>query len=276
MTPTPSSDPSPADRGTRVRAVVVGASSGIGRAVAASLIEAGAEVVVTARRREPLEELVAEAGSGTVVTADLTDAGQCADLMAAAVEALGAIDLVVVATGVSLLRRIAETEDEDWETLFRTNVIGVHTLLRAVTPVLADAGLVAVLSSEDSAQVRDGLGAYAASKAALDTVLAAWRNEWAPRRLTRVVVGATSPTEMSDSFDADLLTEMLDSWIRAGRMQNALMAPEELGDALVGCLLSVLRNPGVGLDTIELRSPSGVLGSPELTKAQLQQTLADR
>jgi NAD(P)-dependent dehydrogenase (short-subunit alcohol dehydrogenase family) len=258
------------DRLSGVKVLVVGASSGVGRAIAERVMAEGAQAVLAARRKDALDQLIDEAGRGLAVATDVTDVEQCRALAAAAADHLGRIDLVVVATGISTLRRITETDAGDWRSILGTNLIGCNQVIAAAVPHLSPTGLVAVLSSEDVTRVRDGLGAYAASKAALESSLASWRCECAPLRFCCVSIGATMPTEVSDAFDGELLGEMLDRWIRSGHIQNEAMATDELADSLVGILAAVLPRPGIGVEHLLLRSPSGVLGDPNATRASLQ------
>jgi NAD(P)-dependent dehydrogenase (short-subunit alcohol dehydrogenase family) len=258
------------------RILVVGASAGIGRCVARQAMEAGAEVVVTARRQDLLDELVLETGRGTAIAADIGDRDQCLELAAGTVRALGGLDLVVLVTGVSLLRRIDETSADDWNEVLATNVVGANLLIQSVVPHVAPDGLVAVFSSEDVTRVRSGLGAYAASKAALEASLGAWRCEFAPLRFTSVAIGATMPTDVSNGFDGELLAEMLECWIRTGHLQNETMDVEHLAASVLGLLAAIRPVPDVGIEHVVLRSPSGALGDPGATRASLQDHLEER
>lgn len=247
------------------RMLVVGASSGIGRAVAATAIASGARVVAAARREAMLEELVAEAGGGVGVPTDITDPPQCGALAERCAAELGSIDVVVNATGISSLQRISETTADVWANVLMTNVVAGNELIRALLPHLSPDAIVAMLSSEAVTRPRAGLGAYTASKAALESSLAAWRHEHPPFRFSCVAVGATMPTEVSNDFDPGLLDEMLHDWIGTGMMQTAVMPTEDLARSLLGILASVLPFPGVGVEHVTLRSPSAVVGSHAAT-----------
>src|SRR5437588_2855053 len=88
--------------------LVVGASAGIGRAVARDAIRAGANVLATARRKEALAALVEEAGGGSFATVDLTVPDDCQRLARETATALGTVDLAVFAAGTARLRRMDE------------------------------------------------------------------------------------------------------------------------------------------------------------------------
>jgi NAD(P)-dependent dehydrogenase (short-subunit alcohol dehydrogenase family) len=251
-----------------VRVLVVGASSGVGRAVAALAIQSGAKVVVAARRAHALDSLVADAGSGLSVPTDITDPEQCGVLAARCVDELGQLDLVINATGVTVLRPIAEMGTEDWWTVFGTNVIGASNLISAIIGGLSESAIVATISSVAAHQrPRTGLGGYAASKTALDMMLGAWRNEHAPIRFACVEIGDTAPTEVADGFDPDLLATLLEDWSVTGALHVGWMTTDDLAFALLGILAAGLPVPGVNLEHITLRTPTAVRGSRAATKS---------
>ena len=248
--------------------LVVGASSGVGRAVAAHAIRSGANVVVAARRAEALDALIADAGKGLAVPTDITDPEQCSVLAARCVDELGQLDLVINATGVSVLRPIADMSTEDWWTVFGTNVVGASHLISATIGMLSESAIVATLSSVAAHQKpRTGLGGYTASKTALEVVLAAWRNEHAPIRFSCVEIGDTSPTEVADAFDPELLTRFLEDWAVTGFLQVGWMTTDDLAVALLGILAAALPVPGVNLEHVTMRTPTAVRGSWAATRS---------
>ena len=99
------------------RALVVGASVGIGRAIATELVAEGAAVAFSARRADVLAEAVVASGGGgraVAVAGDISDPAACERIVADALDALGALDLVVFSVGVAPLRRLLETSADDW------------------------------------------------------------------------------------------------------------------------------------------------------------------
>ena len=242
------------------RVLVVGASAGIGRAAATRAVAAGAEVVLVARRADALAGAAAEAGGGTPVAADVADAAGRARLVEATVAALGRVDLVLHAVGVADLRRLDAVDEAAWNATLHTNVVAFNLLVRALLPHLAPGALVAALSSEMAHDPWLGMGPYAASKAALESSLRAWRAEHPAARFTCVVVGATQPSDFGAGFTPEALSEALPAWVRHGRLREAFMDTGDLAGALLGALAAVLAVPGVGLEEIVLRSPSPVAG----------------
>lgn len=127
---------SPAARET---AVVTGASSGIGAATARALVTAGFDVVIAARRRERLGALVAELGAerATAVTVDVTKPADMDALVAAAPKTA----VVVANAGGALgLEPITELDEDQWRTMWETNVLALARTARAFAPALEASG----------------------------------------------------------------------------------------------------------------------------------------
>jgi NAD(P)-dependent dehydrogenase (short-subunit alcohol dehydrogenase family) len=250
--------------------LVVGASAGIGRAFAGAAHAHGAEVVLAARRAGALEAAVVELAGVTAVIADIADPADCRRLAREAVDALGRpIELVLVAAGVGPMRRLADLEVDEWRKVLDTNVVGVHQTIRALLPHLAPEAIVAVLSSEGAHQPRYAMGAYTASKLALEKLLDTWRVEHAPLRTSCVVIGSTQPTEFGHDFDLEVVAAALGEWGKRGLIQGAFMDTAEVGEFLATLYASALRFPGINIDTLVLRSPAPLaLESPptELTE----------
>jgi NAD(P)-dependent dehydrogenase (short-subunit alcohol dehydrogenase family) len=243
------------------RVLVVGASAGIGRAFAQCAIAGGACVAVVGRRAQRLAELVEEAASAVVVTGDVRAGADCSRIVSEATAVLGGIDLVVYCAGSSPLRPLADTTADDWATVFETHVLGVHHIVQEAIRHMPRDGVVAVLSSETVGRPRYGLGAYGASKAALDQLLLAFRVEHPRIRFTTVTVGATFPTEFGDGFDPEVLDRALREWAQHGLMTEEMMDSEQVAGVLAGVLAAALDNPTVGMEHLVLRPSAPVLGS---------------
>ncbi|WP_182526836.1 SDR family NAD(P)-dependent oxidoreductase [Nocardioides dongkuii] len=133
-------DTSPSDHDPRV-VVVTGASSGIGRATAVRAASAGDHVVLVARGREALEEAAAEceeagAASTLVLTADVGDDAQVADVVRAVLTEHGQLDAVVNSAGVVSYGRTEEVPADVFDGVIRTNLLGSVNVARHVIPVL--------------------------------------------------------------------------------------------------------------------------------------------
>jgi NADP-dependent 3-hydroxy acid dehydrogenase YdfG len=226
-------------------------------------IATGADVVVSARRSEALERVVADAGAGSVAVGDICDDDARDSIVRRAVAHLGQIDLVVYAVGFAQVRRLQATDAALWRATFDANVVALNQLVAAVLPHMAPSGVVAVLSSEAAAVPRAGLVHYAASKAALGASVRGWRVEHPEVRFTCVVIGATQPTDFGVSFDPAELDDAYASWVRHGLMQQEFMHTDDVAQLVVVSLAAALEVPGVGVEELVLRSPSPVVAPPD-------------
>lgn len=157
-------------------ALVTGAGSGIGRAVALSFAAEGARVVVAGRRREPLDETVSLiedlGGKALAVSADVSRAEDAESLVRAAVDAFGSLDVAVNNAGVFRGGQpLADLAEEDWHTQLAINVTGVFLTLQAEIRQLrtqpSGGAIVNVASTFGVHTSSPGAAAYAASKAAV-------------------------------------------------------------------------------------------------------------
>ena len=160
------------------RALVTGASSGIGRCVAVELARRGATVAVAARRAGLLEQLADEIeGAGgsrpAVLVADLAQRGAAAELAASAVDALGAVDLVVNKAGGAICAyQAAAANGDEARSVFELNVWSPVALVAALVPAMRERRTGAVVNVTSLMQVMNwpALGCYTASKAALSAL----------------------------------------------------------------------------------------------------------
>jgi NAD(P)-dependent dehydrogenase (short-subunit alcohol dehydrogenase family) len=165
-------------------AVVTGASRGIGFAVARALAKAGAHIVAVARTQGGLEELDDEirkdGGSATLVPLSMTDSDGIARLGAALHERHGKIDILVGNAGVAgPSSPLGHVDLKPWNDVIAVNLTANFQLIRCMEPLLrkSDAGR-AVFITAGSAQKAPGYrGPYAASKAALETLVRVWSAE---------------------------------------------------------------------------------------------------
>ena len=128
-------------------ALVTGGTRGIGRAVAVSLLEAGAQVVLTGTRREAAEEVAAELNRGSSTGAhahgaacDVTDDASVADLVHLVRERCGRLDILVNNAGVGIYRPTPELSLDDFRQVVDTNLTGVFRVTKACLPLLLEAG----------------------------------------------------------------------------------------------------------------------------------------
>jgi NAD(P)-dependent dehydrogenase (short-subunit alcohol dehydrogenase family) len=147
-------------------AVVTGASSGIGLAVARALAEDGYGVALAARRASLLDELAGKIGPAALaVPTDVGDARSVDALVAAAVERFGRIDVVVTSAGVGHWAELAQTDEAMWDETIDVNLKGTYLVARAALPHLrASKGYLITLSSVAGTIGQAGGTSYNASK----------------------------------------------------------------------------------------------------------------
>jgi NAD(P)-dependent dehydrogenase (short-subunit alcohol dehydrogenase family) len=247
-----------------VRTVVVGASSGLGRCIGIGLARRGAQVAMLARRASRLEQAAAEAGNGTLaITCDVTDPVSCSTAIDAAAEAFGGIDSLVFCPAISPLVRLADTDADTWRRVLEVNVVGAAMITTAaVSHLETSAGRAVFLSSVSASQTAPwpGLGAYTASKAALDKLVEAWQAEHPAVGFTRLVVGdcaggeGDAGTGLADDWDTELAAEIMPTWLASGLMSGELIDVEEVVE-VVDALLR--RGPGIRVPSVVLTPATG-------------------
>jgi len=165
------------------RALVAGASSGIGLGCAAGLAEAGAHVVLAARRRDALDQAVAAiravGGSADAMVMDVGDVDATAALLAAR----DPFDILVNSAGITRHSRALETATADFDAVMAVNVRGAYFLAQAVARGLADAGRPGSLVTLSSQMGHVGgieRAVYCASKFAVEGFTKSMAMEWGP------------------------------------------------------------------------------------------------
>lgn len=159
------------------RVLVVGASGALGGELARKLHEGGAQVVVAGRDPERTRAVAEDVGTDPL-TLDVIDVEACAATVAAAVERLGGLDLLLVTVGVAAFGKAAELDEAVAEELYAVDVLGPVALVRAAIPHLRESnGTVAVISAVLADLPTSGMADYSAAKAALATWLQVLRRE---------------------------------------------------------------------------------------------------
>jgi NADP-dependent 3-hydroxy acid dehydrogenase YdfG len=160
-------------------AVVTGAGSGIGRALARELLARDVTVWLVGRRREKLEETAeGHAALARICPTDLTDDASAAELVAAIHGEAQAVDVLAHCAGVIVSGTIEESDPEGFDLQYRTNVRAVYSLSRLLLPLLRSAkGDVVVLNSSIVFGSRPGIAQYAATQQALRALTDTLRRE---------------------------------------------------------------------------------------------------
>ena len=191
-------------------AVVVGGTSGIGRAIALGLADAGADVVATGRRAELVEKAAAEVRSrgrrSLSCAVDVADARSIAALRDAVIAGLGRVDIVVAAAGITRRVPTLQMDEADWDRILETNLTGVMRTCRVFGSTLVEqrSGRIITIASLASFIGLHEVAAYTASKAGVAGLTRALAVEWARYGVT---VNAIAP----GVFETDLNRELLQS-----------------------------------------------------------------
>jgi NADP-dependent 3-hydroxy acid dehydrogenase YdfG len=126
------------------KAVVTGASSGIGEATALAFADAGATVALGARRKDRLEDLAkrigAEGGTAHVFEVDVGDEAAARSFIEGAAEQMGGLDILVNNAGVMLLGPVEGGDTDEWRQMINVNVLGLLYCTQAAMPLIRDAG----------------------------------------------------------------------------------------------------------------------------------------
>jgi NAD(P)-dependent dehydrogenase (short-subunit alcohol dehydrogenase family) len=215
-------------------AIVTGASSGLGVTLAVALAEAGADVVLAARRIERLENtrvIVEQTGRrALVVKADVADPDDCDRLVDAAVAEFGRLDILINNAGLGVVVPALQQSREDFRRLIDVNLNGCHWMACAAARAMDGAGSIVNISSMIALTTAGTPQAgYAASKAGLLGLTRDLAQEWTGRRGIRV--NAVAPgyfaSEMTEQH-TDAIEQLLGR-VPTGRMGE----PDELAAAVL-------------------------------------------
>lgn len=162
-------------------AIVTGASSGIGAATARLMHQHGAHVVMAARRGELLLQLADELPGSIVIAADVTDDEARREVVGRTLDAHGRIDVLVNNAGQGLHVPLDEVSLDAFRDVLELNLVAPLALMQLVWPVMRTqrSGAIVNISSGTSRMALPGVGAYAATKAALNLLSATARKEFA-------------------------------------------------------------------------------------------------
>jgi glucose 1-dehydrogenase len=221
------------------RAIVTGASSGIGKATAERLAHDGASVCVnyfSAQERPAAEEvagIVEQAGGQAFpFQADVGDEAQVRRLVAQAAEVFGGLDLLVNNAGIEKKVPLLEMSLDEWNAVLRTNLSGSFLCLREAGKVMADSGggVVVNISSVHEFIPWPGFAHYCASKAGMKLLMETAARELAPKkiRVVNVAPGAIVTPINTTVLDDSEARRAVEEEIAIGRMGR----PEEIAAAV--------------------------------------------
>ncbi|WP_333624100.1 SDR family oxidoreductase [Sphingobacterium siyangense] len=211
--------------------VITGGSAGIGLATAKTFIEKGANVLITGRNTDTLQ-----AASGSINSQKLktlsSDTSKLADiaLLAETVAASGnKVDVLVLNAGIAKQYSIEDTTEEVFDDLYNINVKGLFFTLQKLIPHLSEGASVVLISSGVSVSGYAQMGAYAATKSAVDAIARTAATELADRKIrVNVVAPGLTDTPMNQQTPADIKNA-----IAAAVPLKRIGQAEEIANAIV-------------------------------------------
>jgi 2-deoxy-D-gluconate 3-dehydrogenase len=222
---------------TGKNALVTGSRTGLGRAMAIGLAEAGANVMLHGSKETGLDELCATVraagGKAGSVIADLSDQGAPSRLMEATLAEFGSLDILINNAGIARRRPAVDYSMEDWNTILQINLTSVFQMAQLAGRHMIAKGRGKIINVASLLSYQGGIlvPAYAAAKGGVATLTMALANEWAPKGVN---VNAIAPGYMSTDLTAALEADAVRSLaivdrIPAGRWGS----PKDLAGAAV-------------------------------------------
>lgn len=237
-----------------LRVLIVGASSGVGRATALCAAEGGGRVAIVGRRPEILAEVATQAATPMVTVAgDMRDPESCRRVVDETVAGLGGLDVIVYTPADLRLLYIEEATAEDWRASWETNVVAPALITAAALPHLrASSGRVFFVTSDVTYAPRSALGLYGATKRALEGLCIQLRLEVPEVRFGNINLGPTRPTEMGRVEDYPRYAQMEAQWIKEGIIYRDESTVEDVGQVVASLFTTTVR-----IDTIVVEPPGG-------------------
>ena len=234
-------------------AVVTGASSGIGEAIAIDLAEQGATVVATARRKDRLDALAAAHTNIHAVACDVADAESVRAMVAEVVARFGRIDILVNNAGLGLTGYATQITLEEWKEMVDVNVMGVLNCTHVALGHLIDAAKgprgvadIVNISSVAGRKALPGSSVYAATKFAVNAFSDGMRQELASKHVrVSIVAPGMTESEMIYKIRPDLLAK-----IRATLEAMPSMTAAEVAETVT---FVVTRPAGVAVNDLLVR-----------------------
>lgn len=230
-------------------AIVTGASSGIGRAIAQKLGGAGAHVYMAGRTQSAMDasaKRIEEAGGrATAVALDVRDTQALQDLVAGALADTGRVDILVNNAGLSYPGKIADADPDEWRQMFEVNVLallaGSQAAIRAMRQCGSEGHIVNISSI---AAQRNDSGVYGATKHAVNCISSTLRAELEEDtiRVVNIMPGAIA-TNFARNFDPEFLAGFAKMTGSEVEVKKGEKLPDEVLDKLQPMLMQLLGSP---------------------------------
>lgn len=234
-------------------AVVTGASSGIGEAIAIDLAQHGATVVATARRMDRLEALAKSNANIHAIACDVADAESVKAMVANVVARFGRLDILVNNAGIGLTGYATQIGLDEWKQMVDVNVMGVLNCTHIALGHLVEAAKgprsvadIVNISSVAGRKALPGSSVYAATKFAVNAFSDGLRQELASKHVrVSIVAPGMTESEMIEKIRPDLLAK-----IRASLEAMPSMTAAEVAETVTFC---VTRPAGVAISDLLVR-----------------------
>ena len=249
-------------------AMITGASSGIGLAIAMTFAAEGAQVIISGRRRDALDEAIRQIGSGAVgIEGDVAEPAHHDQVATEIAARFGRLDIYMANAGINTIRQSADVSENEYDLQFAVNTRGVFFGVQKMLPIMRDGGAIVLTGSLASEKVLDGHAAYAGTKAAIGAFARNWAIELKARGI-RVNVLSPGPTDTAILEKLGIPPDQL------GAFEDAMAAAIPLGrlgqpDELARAALFLASDAGSFVTGINLRVDGGMalLGSQPTSRA---------
>jgi 3-oxoacyl-[acyl-carrier protein] reductase len=188
-------------------AIVTGASSGIGRAIAERLAQKGATVVVNYgksadKAKQVVAEIEGKGGKAVAIQADMSKVADVRRLVRETVQRFGRLDILVNNAGMGLVKPLVETTEPEFDQVFALNAKGPYFAMQEAAKVIEDGGRIVNISTDGTHMGFSGVTIYLGSKAALEQFTKGLAHELAPKGVTvnTVSPGFTETAMLPDAF----------------------------------------------------------------------------
>ncbi len=220
------------------RVLVTGSSRGIGHATAAAFLDAGARVALNGRSATSTEAGIAALGSERLVPApgDVASAAGCRGIVAAALEGLGGLDVLVNSAGIGRSGPIETCEEAAWDEMIDVNLKGTFFCIQACLDALRGSGGNIVNVASDAGLIGQvGLAAYCASKGGVVTMTRAMALELAPAIRVNSVCPGYVDTDMvrRDGIERAKDPAAAERWMADYAPLRRIAAPGEIASAIL-------------------------------------------
>lgn len=199
------------------RAIVTGATRGIGKAIALHLAKAGVKVAVVGRNSERADNVVSQikesGGIACKIIGNISSEVECDRIVKQAVDCFGGLDILVNCAGKLTSTKIEDITREEWDDILSTNLSGTFFMIQKAIPYLEKSKAGRVINISSNAGRMGGYAnsqAYTASKGGIIAITKGIARQLAPRNITvNVVCPGTTETEMSQLYDEQTMATLV-------------------------------------------------------------------